>query len=99
MADYLKRSALPPAQASEDVRRTVAEILSDIDRRGEPALRDWSLRLDGWAPDSFTVAEAELRAAAAAVPDKLKGHIAFAQDQVRGFAERQRSTLATRPRK
>jgi sulfopropanediol 3-dehydrogenase len=94
VADYLKRSALPPAQASEDVRRTVAEILADIERRGEAALRDWSMRLDGCAPDSFAVAEPELRAAAAAVPDELKEHIAFAQDQVRGFAERQRATLA-----
>ena len=94
MAAYLKRSALPPAQASEDVRRTVAQILADIERRGEQALRVWSLRLDRWAPASFTVTEAELRAAAAAVPDELKQHIAFAQDQVRGFAERQRATLA-----
>ena len=94
MADYLKRSALPPAQASEDVRSTVAEILADIERRGEAALRDWSLRLDGWAPDSFTVAGREVREASAAVPDELKEHMAFAQDQVRGFAERQRATLA-----
>jgi sulfopropanediol 3-dehydrogenase len=64
VADYLKRSALPPAQASADVKRTVAEILGDVERRGEPALRDWSLRLDGWAPESFVVTEAELRAAA-----------------------------------
>jgi sulfopropanediol 3-dehydrogenase len=93
VADYLKRSALPPAQASAEVKRTVAEILEDVERRGEPALRDWSLRLDGWAPESFVVTEPELRAAAAAVPDELQEHIAFAQDQVRGFAERQRATL------
>ena len=94
MPDYLKRSALPPAQAGEEVRRTVGEILADVERRGEPALRDWSERLDGWAPESFVVAEAELRAAAGAVPDELKQHIAFAQEQVRGFAGRQLATLA-----
>jgi sulfopropanediol 3-dehydrogenase len=94
VAHYVKRSALPPAQANEEVRRTVAEILADIESRGEPALRDWSLRLDGWDPGSFVASTVEVRAAAAAVPDDLKQHIAFAQDQVRGFAEHQRATLA-----
>jgi sulfopropanediol 3-dehydrogenase len=94
VAEYLKRSTLPPAQASAGVRHTVAAILGDIERRGEPALRDWSLRLDGWAPESLVVTEAERRAAAATIPKELREHIAFAQDQVRGFAERQRATLA-----
>jgi sulfopropanediol 3-dehydrogenase len=93
VADYLKRSALPPAQASDDVRRTVAQVLSDIERRGEAAVRDWSLRLDGWAPDSFLVSGGEVDAAAAALPDDLKEHIGFAQAQVRAFAQRQRTTL------
>jgi len=93
VAHYLKRSALPPAQASADVRTTVARILDDIERGGEDALRDWSLRLDGWAPERFLVDDRELEAAAAAVPDALKEHIAFAQEQVREFAKRQRATL------
>jgi sulfopropanediol 3-dehydrogenase len=93
VADYLKRSALPPAQASADVRTTVARILDDIERGGEDALRDWSLRLDGWAPERFLVEDRELEAAAAGVPDELKEHIAFAQEQVREFAKRQRATL------
>jgi sulfopropanediol 3-dehydrogenase len=93
VADYLKRAAPPRAKASDDVRATVARILGDIEARGEAALRDWSLRLDGWSPDSFVVGDADLAAAAAAVPDDLKEHIAFAQEQVRAFAERQRATL------
>jgi sulfopropanediol 3-dehydrogenase len=93
VADYLKRSALPPAQASDDVKRTVAEILRDVERRGETAVRDWSLRLDGWAPDSFLVDRAAVDAAATAVADDLKEHIAFAVLQVRAFAEQQRATL------
>jgi sulfopropanediol 3-dehydrogenase len=93
VAEHLKRSTLRPAQASQEVRSTVAEILSDVERRGEAAVRDWSLRLDGWAPGSFVVGRAELDTADAAVPDELKEHIAFAQAQVRSFAERQRETL------
>jgi sulfopropanediol 3-dehydrogenase len=94
VAHHLKPPALAPAQASEAVKRTVAEMLADIESRGEAAVRDWSLRLDGWAPESFLVGDAEIGAAAAAVPDELKEHIAFAQEQVRTFAERQRATLS-----
>jgi sulfopropanediol 3-dehydrogenase len=94
VADYLKRAAPASAEGGDEVRSTVAEILLDIERRGEDALRDWSLRLDGWAPESFVLGEAEMDAAAAAISDDLKEHIAFAQAQVRGFAERQLATLA-----
>ena len=69
-------------------------MLADIERRGEAGVRDWSLRLDGWAPESFVVGAAEVDEATAAVPDELKQQIAFAQDQVRGFARCQRATLA-----
>ena len=94
MADYLKRAVARPSGTSDDVRETVSRILCDIERRGEAGVRDWSLRLDGWAPDSFVAGEAEIAAAAAAVPDELKDHIAFAQAQVRAFAELQRATLS-----
>jgi sulfopropanediol 3-dehydrogenase len=94
VADFLKRAQAAPARASQDVRDTVSEILADIERCREEAVRDWSLRLDGWAPDSFVVGAEEVDQAAAAVPDELKQHIAFAQEQVRGFATDQRATLA-----
>lgn len=93
MADLLKRAEALPAHAGQDLRDTVSAMLADIERRGEAAVRDWSLRLDGWAPGSFVVGGSEVDAAAAAVPDDLKHQIAFAQDQVRRFAERQRGTL------
>jgi sulfopropanediol 3-dehydrogenase len=93
VARYLKRAELEAGPAGDEVRRTVAQILSDVERRGEDAVRDWSERLDGWAPESFVVGEADVRTAEAALDEKLKGHIAFAQAQVRAFAERQRETI------
>jgi sulfopropanediol 3-dehydrogenase len=93
VADLLKRAEAGPAHAGQDLRDTVSAMLADIERRGEAAVRDWSLRLDSWAPGSFVVGGSEIDAAAAAVPDDLKHQIAFAQDQVRRFAERQRGTL------
>jgi sulfopropanediol 3-dehydrogenase len=95
MAHHLKRAApAPPAAAGGEVRQTVAELLADVERRGEEAVRDWSLRLDGWAPDSFVVGAEEVAAAAAELPEDLRRHIAFAQARVRDFAERQLETLS-----
>jgi sulfopropanediol 3-dehydrogenase len=93
VAEHLKRATAPPAQASDDVRRTVTEILEDVERHGMDAVRDWSVRLDDWDPDSFLVGEGEIRAAAAALPDGLERHMAFARAQVREFAARQLATL------
>ena len=93
MAEHLKRAGARNANAGDEVRRTVAEILADVERHGVDAVRRWSLRLDGWAPESFLVGEAETRAAAAALPAELEEHMAFALAQVRSFAERQLATL------
>lgn len=89
----MKRAQARPVRAREHVRETVSRMLTDIESGGEDALRRWSLELDGWAPDSFLVSDAEVSEAAASLSDDLKGHIAFAQEQVRGFAEQQRGTL------
>jgi sulfopropanediol 3-dehydrogenase len=93
VAEYLQRAAATPVEGGDEVRRTVAEILEDVERHGEEAVRDWSVRLDDWDPDSFLVGEEEIQAATRAVPEELKGHIAFAQTQIRTFAERQLATL------
>jgi sulfopropanediol 3-dehydrogenase len=93
MAEHLKRAKEAPPEADEQLRRTVSEMLRDIERRGEAAIRDHSRRLDGWDPPSFRVGEDEVRAAEAEVPDELREHIAFAQAQVRRFAQLQRGTL------
>jgi sulfopropanediol 3-dehydrogenase len=92
MAEYLKR-AEPAGAAGDEVRRTVSEMLLEIERRGGAAVREYSRRLDGWDPPSFRVTEEDVRAAEAAVPDELREQIAFAQTQVRTFATRQRATL------
>jgi sulfopropanediol 3-dehydrogenase len=93
MAEPLKTPERPAPQASERVKRDVSEMLLAIERRGERAVREYSRRLDGWNPPAFTVRDGEVRAAADQLPDELKEHIAFAQAQVRGFAQRQRETL------
>jgi sulfopropanediol 3-dehydrogenase len=93
MPDFVKQSPLPSPVASEEVRRTVSEMLLDIERRGTAAIRDFSRKLDSWDPPSFKVGADEIARATDSLDDELKRHIAIAQEQIRGFAERQRATL------
>jgi sulfopropanediol 3-dehydrogenase len=76
------------------IAKRVSEMLLRIEREGADAVRAYSRELDGWDPDDFRVSEAEIERASASLDDDLLDHIAFAQDQVRGFAELQRATMA-----
>jgi sulfopropanediol 3-dehydrogenase len=93
MTEYLKQAPWHSRAVSDDVRRTVSEMLSRIDADPEAEIRRYSRELDGWDPPSFVVGEAEIAAAAERLDDALREHIAFAQAQVRGFAQAQRETL------
>ncbi len=90
---YLKAPNPPTTQATDELRARVSEILRDIERGGLDAVRRYSREFDGWAPDDFVVSEPSSPASEAELDDELKRHIAFAQDQVRGFAEAQLGTL------
>jgi sulfopropanediol 3-dehydrogenase len=94
MAEYLKRPPGGQDQARDEVKRTVEEMLDRIRREGPDAIRDYSRKLDKWDPPSFRVADEDVAAAADQLAPELREHIAFAQDQIRTFAQRQRETLA-----
>lgn len=93
MTEYLKQAPLYSEQVSAQVRDTVSEMLARIERDGEQAIRHYSRELDKWDPPSFRVNAATIEQAAAEVDEELKQHIAFAQAQVRGFAQAQRDTM------
>ena len=93
MTEYLKQAPWHSQAVSDDVKRTVSEMLSNIDRDPETEIRRYSRELDGWDPDSFLVDDAAIAAAADEIGDELRAHIAFAQDQVRTFAQAQRATM------
>jgi sulfopropanediol 3-dehydrogenase len=95
MARYLKRGMDQGAIKAADakVRATVEAILSDIEARGEAAVRDLSQKFDNWAPESFRLSPAEVERAIAKVAKRDLDDIRFAQAQVRNFAEKQKETL------
>jgi sulfopropanediol 3-dehydrogenase len=71
----------------------VSEILKDVERGGLDAVRRYSREFDNWSPADFVVSDAEFQQASAGLDDSIKGHIAFAQNQIRTFAVAQRGTL------
>jgi sulfopropanediol 3-dehydrogenase len=91
--EYLKQAPWESRQVTDEVRRTVSEMLSRIERDPDGAIRAYSRELDGWDPPSFVVDASTVERAAAEIDAALKRHIAFAQAQVRAFAEAQRGTL------
>ncbi len=93
MATYLKQRQDSPLATSREVAETVSTILREIEQEGVPAIRRWSERLDGWAPERFVVDADAVQQAAARIPDDLRQHIVFAKEQVEQFAALQRATL------
>ena len=91
--EYLKKGRPQEEAVTQQIRDTVSEILSAVQKEGIVAVRRYSERLDGWNPESFVVSEEEIRRAEGSVDDELKEHIRFAQEQVENFARLQKETL------
>ncbi len=89
---YLKEATLTPASREQQVRDTVATMLTEIEQGGEAAARAYSQTLDGYAGE-IEVSKATIEAAAQRVPDALKHDIAFAHARVRDFAQKQRESI------
>jgi sulfopropanediol 3-dehydrogenase len=91
---YLKAPTTAPAAGTDPaVRDRVSEMLGTIERGGLDAVRAYSRELDDWDPPSFEVTSGQVAAASVSLPEALKESIAFAQAQIRNFAQLQRATL------
>ena len=95
MARWLKtaRSAEERIADHAKVREIVETALADIARRGDAAVREMSIRFDGWERDDYRLSQAEIDACIAALSPQDVEDIRFAQEQVRNFARHQRDAL------
>jgi sulfopropanediol 3-dehydrogenase len=89
---HLKSAAQSLDAESADAREVVAAMLAEIEAKGEPAVREYARKLDGWSGE-IVVPRAEIEARARAVPDGVKRDIEFAVAQVHRFALAQRTSL------
>lgn len=95
MAQYLKTGlAQTEIKAADAKVRTVVEgILTDVEARGDTAVRELSEKFDKWSPESFQLSVEQIESIMASLPQQTIDDIKFAQAQVRNFAQAQRSAL------
>jgi len=95
MIRSLKTARSQQDRAEDDVkiRGTVEALLADISTRGDAAVREMSIKFDGWDRSDYRLTDAEIRACLAALSPRDLDDIRFAQEQVRNFAQHQRAAL------
>src|ERR1700727_552078 len=95
MPKIVKPGQNTKARADEDtgIRATVERLLADISARGDAAVREASKKFDGWDRSDFRLTDKEIADCIGQLSKDDLDDIRFAQEQVRGFAEIQRSAL------
>jgi sulfopropanediol 3-dehydrogenase len=95
MARYLKRGRDAALRAEDDskVRATVEAILADIEKRGDAAVRELSIKFDQWDRGDFRLTDAEIEDCLSQLSQRNIDDIKFAQAQVRNFAEHQKASM------
>ena len=92
---YLKRGK-PDFERVEDdkkVKKVVEVVLSDIELRGDKAVREFSTKFDGFERANFQLTASEIEAALQKVSTRDMEDTKFAQSQIRTFAQAQRASM------
>ena len=90
--NYLKKAAKTPETETSTAQQVVNEMLANIEKNGEAAVKEYSFKLDKWAGEIVMSQEA-INAALADVPSGVKKDIDFAVKQVYDFAIAQKNSI------
>ena len=90
--EFLKRAAKTPDTETASARKVVDEMLAEIDKRREAAVREYAQKLDQWAGEIIVTPD-EIERRTRSLPDSVKHDIEFATAQVRAFALAQKESL------
>ena len=95
MATWLKKGADAEVMrsAAREVRETVEGILADIEKRGDLAIRDLSLKFDKFDREDYRLSRREIDECISQLSPGNIADIEFAQEQVANFARHQRAAL------
>jgi len=95
MAEWLKRAVTADVRADLDrkVRDTVEATLADIEKRGDAAVRELSIKFDGWDREDYRLSQREIDDCLSSLTAQDIKDIEFAQAQVRNFAQIQRESM------
>ncbi|NDW43517.1 histidinol dehydrogenase [Ruegeria sp. PrR005] len=91
--EYLKKAALTAKSNASETHEIVKAILDDIEAGGDAKALEYAAKFDQYE-GSILLSPEEIEAACALVPEKLKADIRFSHDNVRRFAELQKSTVS-----
>jgi sulfopropanediol 3-dehydrogenase len=89
---YLKKADLKSDSDASNTQEIVKGILDDIEAGGNEAAMRYAAKFDKY-DGNVVLTRAEIEAAAAKVPEKLKQDIKFSHANVQKFAEAQKATL------
>ncbi|KRP30028.1 MAG: histidinol dehydrogenase [Cryomorphaceae bacterium BACL22 MAG-120619-bin32] len=92
---YIKKGMAADESAANQAktRQIVESIISDVEKRGDEAVRELSSKFDKWSPESFRLSEDQIQVIISKVSKKTIEDIKWAQAQVRRFAQIQKSAL------
>src|SRR5438552_1293899 len=89
---YLERAMRSRESETGAARRVAEEMLAEIERNGERAVREYAAKLDAWT-GPIVVSEKEIEERLRAIPPDVKRDIGFATERVRRFAQAQRESI------
>ena len=89
---YLKKAELSSQSDAYDVHATVKQILADIESRGDAAALEYAAKFDNYS-GALVLGADDIAGAGEQLSQQLKDDINFAHDNVRRFAEAQKSTI------
>ena len=92
MPTYLKQAADTTVVDTADAQRVVAQMLAEIERRGEAAVREYARELDRWSGEIVVTPE-EIARRTRDVPEGVKRDIEAASERVFRFALAQRQSI------
>ena len=88
--EFLAKLGERNRNTNKDVTETVSEIINNVMMNGDKAVREYTIKFDGKAPDAFEVPKEELTALTADCDPEFIATLKKAADNIRNFHERQK---------
>jgi histidinol dehydrogenase len=86
-SNLLKR----PTQTVDDIEETVSQIFTEVQQKGDEAIKKYTAFFDGVSLDTFKVTSQEINTAVANTPEDLKQAIKLAKNNIEAFHEAQQT--------
>ena len=95
--DVLEQVVLVSREAAERSKawpfEEARKIVARLEKRGDAAVRDMSIKFDGWDREDYRLTQAEIDRCVESLTPQERKDIEFAQTQVRNFAQIQRASM------